>query len=72
MMHTLRSLVLRQGQLEERMVNDRARAEGQSSPINEEQDGVRTGANLPAHCVVRVGEASRGEEFVDSRNVGPQ
>ena len=52
------------------MASDRARADGQSSPSNEQQDGVRTGGNLPASGVVHVGEASRDEEFVDSVNVG--
>ena len=68
----MRSLVLRQGQLEERMANDRGRGEDQSSPSNEQQDGVRTGGNLPAPGVVRVGGASRDEEFVESVNVGPR
>ena len=46
---------------------------GQSSPSNEQQDGVRTGGNLLAPGVVRAGEASRGEEFVDtSVNAGPR
>ena len=62
----LRSPVLRQGQLEGRMGSDGARGEGQPSPSNEQQDGVRTGGNLQAPGVVRVGEASRGKEFVDS------
>lgn len=60
MMSVLRSLVLRQGQLEEPMASDRARGEGQSSPCSENKDGVRTGGNLPASGVVRVGEASAG------------
>ena len=71
MMEMLRSLVLRQGQREERMSNDRARGEGQSSPSNEQQDGVRTDGNLPASGV-DVGNASRDEEVVDSVNVGPR
>ena len=71
MMEMLRSLVLRQGQLKERMSNDRARGEGQSSPpSNEQQDGVRTGENSPASGDVRVGKGSRDEEVVDSVNVG--
>ena len=44
----------------------------ESSPSNEQQDGVRTGGNLPDPGVVRVGEASRDEEFVDRVNVGPR
>ena len=72
MMEILRSLVRREGQLEERMASDRARGEGQSSPSNEHQDGIRTGENLPAPGVVRVGEANRDEEFVDSAHVGPR
>ena len=55
------------------MTRDRARGEGHSSPSNEQQDGVRTSGNLSALGVVRVGEASRNEGFVDSRvNVGPR
>ena len=45
MMEMLRSLVFGQGQLEERMVSDRGRGEGQSSPSSEHQDGVQTGGN---------------------------
>ena len=62
----LMSLVLRQGQPEERMANDLAQREGQSSASSGQQDGVRTRVNLPSPAVVRVGEASRGEEFVES------
>ena len=51
MIKMLRSLVLRQGQLEERMASDRARGEGQYSP-SREQDGVRTGGNSPVPGVV--------------------
>ena len=54
------------------MANDRGRGEDQSSPSNEQEDGVRTGGNLSAPGVVRVGEATRDEEFVDSVNVGPR
>ena len=53
------------------MARDRARGEGRSSPSNELQDGVRTDGNLPAPGVVRVGKASKDEEFVDSVNVDP-
>ena len=48
------------------MANDRARGEGQSSPSNEQQDGVRTVGNLSAPGVTHVGKPSRDEEFVDS------
>ena len=55
------------------MAIDRVRGEGQSSPSREQQDGVRTGGNLPAPGVVRVGEV-RDDEFVESSgvNVGPR
>ena len=54
------------------MACDRARGECQSSPNNEQQDGVRTGGNFPAPGFIRVGEASRDGEFVESSNVGPR
>ena len=72
-MEMLRSLVLRQGQLEERMAIDRVRGEGQSSPSREQQDGVRTGGNLPASGVLRVGEVRYDESEESSGvNVGPR
>ena len=54
------------------MASDRTRGEGQSSP-SREQDGVRTGGNLPAPGVTRVGDV-RGDEFVESSvvDVGPR
>ena len=54
------------------MPSDRARREGHSSPSNQQQDGVRTRANLPVPGVVRVGEAGRDEEFVKGVNVSPR
>ena len=54
------------------MASDRARGEGQSSPSNEPQGRVRIGGNLPTPDVVRVGEASRDEEFVNSVKVSPR
>ena len=48
--------------------------EERASPAlrNEQQEGVQTGGNLPAPGVVRVVEASRNKEFIDSVNIGPR
>ena len=55
------------------MASDRDRAEPQSNPGRERQDGVITGGNLPAPGSVYVDE-NRHDEFAESSdvNVGPR